>query len=524
MPPSTTLAATDVPADAVNRRARSAVPAYLVGSALFLIVALVMYRPWESHPFDILDFSEFLPLLTSNESYVARVSALVRHYFVEQGRFNALVYAGLSLKWTVLGDNPAAWYLARFTIMLGIIGATFALLRRLGASAAAAMLASGLFLVANTASVAFTRLTMAEPLGLAFVLVAAHLAVGYQTSTRWRRDAVVIAIALALAMLTKEMLAACAPFVLLLATTRRDERFDVPRVDARSIRLVLVTVLACVAASVPIVLAAVGASTQSFTASYGTTSLSPAWYLELVARMLLLQPLLFPGNLLLAVVLLTGFLCAVSRRAGRETWTKVALAMSLPAVAALLYLPWPKFEHFYGLPFLLGAAFLLVIALEEIERRWQRGTLLAYTAVLVALVYHALNATQSARESAAKRVVNAKVANILAGDTRGDTIVVASPYQVKQAWQGTGPTLSRYAAATHAGVTQRPAIDVPCVEGGRRYRFGLGNAVLVTYSDGCGSLPRSTHTAREFYTYIDWATMSLRRDSLRADVLLPATR
>jgi hypothetical protein len=245
------------------------------------------------------------------------------------------------------------------------------------------------------------------------------------------------------------------------------------------------------------------------------------WYMELVARMMLLRPLLFPGNLLLAVVLFTGLAVALRHGDRRDTWARVALAASLPLAGALLYLPWPKFEQFYGLPFLLAPALLLAGAIDAIGKRWPRGVWIARGAVVLALAAHGLNATQGARESAARRVVNAKVAGILATSPRGDTIVVASPYRVQQAWQGTGPTLSRYAAATHHGIARRPAVDVACTEAGRRYRFGLGNATLVSYSDMCGTLPRTDFTVRETYSYIDWATLSVRRDSLRADVLLP---
>jgi hypothetical protein len=520
VPPSTTLAA-DLPGRAATR-ARAATITTAAGGALLLLMALGMYRPWESQPFDILDFSEFLPLLTGSDGFIGRFTALVRHYYTEQGRFNVLTYAGLAMKWTILGDDASAWYLLRFSLMLAITGGSFALLRRLGASTIAAASGATLFLVANTASVAFTRLTMAEPLGLAMLLIASHVAAGFQSSRAWRRDAAVIAGALALAILAKEMMVACAPFVLLLATSRgADGSFGPPRVDARAIRLAVVTALACGAALVPVGLAALGASSESFTASYGTTSLTPMWYVELVGRMMLLQPLLFPGNLLLAIVLLTGLTVALRHGDRRETWTRVALAASLPLTGALLYLPWPKFEHFYGLPFLLAPAILLATALAAIDRRWPRGAWVANGAVILALLFHGLNATQGARESAARRAVNAKVAGILATSPRGDTIVVASPYRVRQAWQGTGPTLSRYAAATHAGVARRPAVDVPCTEGGRRYKFGLGSAVLVSYSDMCGSLPRTDVTVREPYSYIDWATMSVRRDSLRADVLFP---
>jgi hypothetical protein len=518
MPPSSILASTDIPAprSAARTRIASALPA--ASAVLCLAIALLLYRPWEPRPFDILDFSEFLPLLTAHDSFGERVAALVRHYFMEQGRANVLSYGIIALKWTLFGGSPVAWQLARFALLLASIGGAFSLLRRLGASAAAAALGASLFLVANTASVAWTRLTMAEPLGLALMLVAAHASLTVHSAARWKRQAIVIALALTLAVLAKEMLIACVPFVLLLAM--RDSSGRMTYRTRRVLMVVAMTAVGCAVALVPVVLAAFGATSESFTAAYGAGSFTPAWYAELVSRMLLLKPVLFPGNLILAVVLLTGLLVALERK-DRPALVLAGIALSLPLVAAVLYLPWPKFEQFYGLPYLLGLALLLAVALTQIERRWQHGKLLAYAGCVVALGYHALNAAQSARESAARQVVNARVADVLASHSRGDSVVVAMSYLVRQSWQGTGPTLQRYALAAPPGARVGAATDVPCAEGGRRYKEGLGRSVLVTFSNQCGSLPRGAVTVREHYSYLDWATLRVVHDSLRADILLP---
>ncbi len=485
------------------------------------VLALVLYRPWDARPFDILDFSEFLPLLTKHEGWWERVVAFTSTYFTRQGRANVIEYGVLSLKWTLFGGNVVAWQMARAAWMLGIVGGVFLLLQRLGSSARASAVGALLFVVATSASQGWTRLTMGEPLALGFLLVASHVAVGYSRSAAWRRDTLVIALAMVLVVLTKEILVCTAPFVLALALVHRgDGVVAAPARDRRAVGLVIVVALACAAALVPAALATTGARAESYASSYGAAGLTPAWYAELLARLLLAKPLLFPGNLLLLALTIAGLAIAARQPPRDGLGWRIALALLLPACGALAYVPWPRFERFYALPFLLGVALLLALALTALERRLARAAWGVYAIAAIALGYHALDAAQGARESAARQRVNARVAEAMARHANADTIRVATAFLVRQQWQGLGPTLGRYAGATHAGMTMPPVVDVPCDEAGRRYRQGLGRDVLVSYSNQCGTLPSSTLTVRERFRYVDWLTLGTVQDSLRADVVV----
>src|SRR5579862_5204894 len=200
------------PSDAPHER--RAIANVTLWAAMLLVVTgtLLLYQPWRRLPFDITDFSEFLPLL-HRPSLGARWSGFL-HYYASQGRWNVLSYAAIIAKWSVFGMYTAGWELVRFAEMWLIIVLTFLALRRFGADAWGAAAGAALMTVAAPAVPAWLRLTMGEPLGLALLLAALLVATRYRGSAHWRRDAIVIAILVALALLTKEMLVAFVPFIM----------------------------------------------------------------------------------------------------------------------------------------------------------------------------------------------------------------------------------------------------------------------------------------------------------------------
>jgi hypothetical protein len=55
-------------------------PIATLALVLAVVVAFIIYRPDRDLPFDNLDFSEFLPILQSSESFWERTRELTRHY------------------------------------------------------------------------------------------------------------------------------------------------------------------------------------------------------------------------------------------------------------------------------------------------------------------------------------------------------------------------------------------------------------------------------------------------------------
>ena len=284
-----------------------------LAAAASMAIALALYLPWEHRPWDILDFSEFLPLLKGAAGFGARLGALVHYYALEHGRLNLIAYVALAAKWSLLGDDPVRWQWLRFAEMVAIAGAAYALARRLGAGRFGSWTGAMLFVGGHTAVEAWVRQTMGEPLGLAFILGAALIADQRRRQERWWQ-APTIALLIAEAILCKEMLIVAVPLVLVVALARDETgRFVFRRPAATDYRLLgwmastTVPVLAAVA------WAAHSASPSGFSASYGVTALSPARALGIVQLGLLpaglqtgFRTFLYPANLAWVVLAVIG--------------------------------------------------------------------------------------------------------------------------------------------------------------------------------------------------------------------------
>src|SRR5262245_24793317 len=103
--------ALDVPhrSKAINRLALP----HIAWTVLLIGLACFLYQPTRHRPFDILDFSEFLPILTTHHSLPDQFVALCRYYLHDQGRTNVLPYAAITLKWGLFRDDVVAWQVLR---------------------------------------------------------------------------------------------------------------------------------------------------------------------------------------------------------------------------------------------------------------------------------------------------------------------------------------------------------------------------------------------------------------------------
>ncbi|HET7233980.1 MAG TPA: phospholipid carrier-dependent glycosyltransferase, partial [Longimicrobium sp.] len=221
----TTLAAAPPraePAPVAAAAPRAASARALAAPALLLVAALLVYHPWAAAPLSVLDFSEFLPVLRTPGGPVKHFIDLA-HYFAGHGRSAWVTYAWISLNWTLFGDWAVGWDLLRFALMSGVVALSYLFLRRVGCSPLGAGAGAALLVVASPGQEGWTRLT-GEPLGLAALLGAALLALGYRGARRWPARALAIALLLALAVLAKEVLAVAALPVLILCACWRPGR------------------------------------------------------------------------------------------------------------------------------------------------------------------------------------------------------------------------------------------------------------------------------------------------------------
>ena len=497
-----------------------------LATAASVAVALALYLPWEHRPWDILDFSEFLPLLKGAAGFSARLGALVHYYAVEHGRLNLIAYVALAAKWSFLGDDPTRWQWLRFAEMVGIAGAAYALARRLGAGRFGSWAGAMLFIGGHTAVEGWIRQTMGEPLGLAFVLCAALIADQRRRREAWWQ-APTIALLIAAAILSKEMLIVAVPLVLVVALARDEAgRLSFRRLAPGDYRL-----LGWIAGTTIPVLAAVAwaarsASASGFSASYGATALSAARALGIVQLGLLPAGLqtgfgtfLYPANLAWIALAVIG-VSVGWREPARRAHLKVliALAAGLPLIGALVYLPWPYFSLFYGLPWLIGPALLIAesVTVLQADRTWRP---LAVGGAIVLVGFTSATAGRTARAMAVRQEVNGALVGLLPGYGAAQIIVVAEPEVAQQAWQGTGPTLARYGAATGLAPHLPPVVDASCQDAAGAISVPGRRALLVSYSDRCGRLARTSRRIIATYRYLDWFRAGLATDSLEADVL-----
>jgi hypothetical protein len=495
-------------------------------------LAVWLYRPWQSRAFDVLDFSEFLPLLNAAHGFPARLASLTDYYAGVHGRFNLLSYAALAAKWSWLGDHPLLWQLLRAAELLLIAAAAFMLLRRLSAGVFGAALGATLLLFSYSAALPWVRLTMGEPLGLCCALAAALLATPLDEAEPRSSTAVALAagLLLAAAVLAKEMLVLWVPAVLLIAVTRVSEgRLTLRRRDPVARRFGLSLLAGGLLASLAVLYVARKTSVAGYAATYGEASATLTRFGEILQRQFLPWPITGRSDgtvMLLAALLFIGVILAGMRAGLRDPARRGSsvralwLGLSLPVLGTLVYLPWPVYSPFYGYPFVFGSGVLLATALTNLRVLGGRAERWGGAAAVAALLLGVPHAVHLARAAAAQQEVMTAVARVLPEARGAQRIVAAVAALPAQAWQGTAPSLARYAVATTPGLVLPPAQDLRCGDAGKLLTDGVSGVVLLSFSTNCGAIQGAELVIRSDYSYWQWEPPGFRRDSVRADVVV----
>lgn len=504
----------------------------LLGAALLAALALALFRPWVSRPFDILDFSEFLPLLTRHDGAWSRFVAFVAYYGGEHARFNVASYAGLVLKWSLLGASPVAWQWARMLEMGCVVAGVYAVFRRLALRPGPALAGASLFVVTRLSSEAWLRMTMGEPLGLFFALGALLLATGWRDHPRETWRVVGAGALMALAILAKEMLIGLLPVVWVVGVTRQpDGRLGPPAPLAETRRLVALSGLLPLIAFGAVVLVAMTGGTGGFTDLYGRGVSSLPRILGLFTRPWVLEgerggltAFGLPGNALFLLLVVAGTWAAL-RHAERRHHTLMVLGIALGLAVAftILYFPWPYTYHYYAIPFFLGPALLFGTAIQTLADEDPRAAPAVAGLVVAQLCLVAPEAAQAASVTMAMQQVNGELAHIIETVPHPTRIVVARSSLAPQPWMGTSATLRRYALATGTRTSIPGATtDLLCADAGRLLQHPLGGTIFITYRAVCGGIADpSVHVARGYRVVdIGWSGISVRTDSIAADVLI----
>jgi hypothetical protein len=516
----------------MTTESRRGSPGAVIGLALLGVLAVWLYRPWYGRPFDVIDFADFLPPLSSGGSFGERVGALVDYYGAEHGRFNLLAYVGLAAKWELFGSSPLPWQLIRAAQMLLASGATYLLLRRLAASPWGATLGASVILFSFSASHAWVRLPVPEPLGLLCVLAAVLVAVRVRTAGRWRAAAIASGACIALAILTKEMLVGWVPIIAYLGCfLGADGRLEPIRApDSRGRWLLLSLTVGTVAASIPVLVTASGSARQGYTSMFGLGGIDPLRAAEIFQRMLLPWPVA-QGNegpvfslpaLAFLIALVVGLRTATADAEwGAHARRALVLGLALPAIGTALYLPWPTYWAPYGLPFIVGLSVLVAIAVTAAERRSPRLGLGVRLVTALGIVLTVAPPVHLVRRLAARQDVNVALARALLSRTGADSVIVALAVPPQSGIPGIGSALRKYALVLDSGARLPPALDAHCPQVSERLRRGLGRTVLISYGDQCGPLPVATLAARRAFRYFDLARLRIVTDTIQAQLLDP---
>jgi hypothetical protein len=513
--------------DAKQSRAAFGLAAIL---ATGIALTLIIYLPLAGRPLDMEDFGEFLPLLRSNPTFLTQLQALVRYYVEDQGRLNVIPYFFIVTKWFFFGWHVPLWQTARFLQMWLIVIGVYVILRNLGVARFGALCGAALFVVAPPGMAAWVRLTLGEPLGTLLLLLATHLAIGYQQDSRWRLRAIGIVVLLLAIAFTKEMLLVAVPFVLALACSRGpDGRFEPFRASRRNRYLVGLAGTVISVAAMVIVWVALHANADAYARQYGKVALSGYQFLAPLVLFLLpgysvVRPV-FPATLIIAdevfLAILAGgwwlaFRSAVDQSEMRRRLL-IPLLLLLPG--AMAYVPWDVLQVTYGLPFLLSPAFLLGYALTSIESHYPRRAVLIRALTILILVSCAISAHRFVRRDLALQQVNAGVAARIAASTTQDSTLVAVGTRPSLGSMGPGPSLGRYVLATTGHPVVGPVRNILCAEL-EPALHASSKLLIVSYHFRCGSLSQPDVSVRRYFQYFDLSTFALRVDSVRADLLL----
>lgn len=494
--------------------------------ALPLVLALLIYHPYRALPLDIWDYREFLPILQKSTDGWHNLASLIG-YYARHGRMNLLFYVTIVVEYQWFGVAAIGWqwlrvgWMAFDVVLLGMI------CRRLGLRTTAGIAAAAVLVTATPAVRAWVQM-MAEPQALAAILGATFIALHYRATDRWQWPAFWITGLIAIAFLSKEVVGSLGAVVLLVAVVwHRDttERWITRR------HVVLASALALVVVGEVVLLALVRRHPDAtgYGMAYGSGAISMSRFgANLVAIVLPVRPgadaslgLLYPANVVALLVMVLGLTTRLRRRpVDAALATAIALGVLPALLGAAVYLPWPKFDSFYGLPFFAGLLLLYAAALNELLSAPGVRRAFGMIAVVVVPLYAAVSANRSVEAAGASLRLNARLAHIAGDFGETDTLLVLSPPAGPRALPVQAGELYDYGVAL--GWIQTAKLDAmlaaPCNRFTPSTDVGAPRVVYASYSYGCGRFPDPTLRIVSAYTWHDWHTFAAVHDTMTLDL------
>ncbi|MGQ0713208.1 MAG: hypothetical protein ACT4PJ_05700 [Gemmatimonadaceae bacterium] len=488
----------------------------LWAATLIGLLGWILVQPWKPVPFPIVDFGGWLAILSSSESAAHGFRALVEEH-AREGRLNILSMAYVGVNWALFGDQPLGWQLVRAAILVGVVGAAYALFRALGARRVAAMAGAAFFVVSDAARSVWLWPQAMEHVATALVLIAALFAISYHEASRPWRPAVAIAAALVLAIWVREPMVSAVPFVLLLALCHRgDGRFVMPVVDRRTSWLVSITAVAITLLNaIPILAIRTVELTSGYAARFGPENISVANVENVLAALVLpvTREPLFPANALFLMVIAAA--AFGPKEVVRRYRAVLLLAATLPLCAAVIYVMWPSFPGNYALPYVPAIALAFSLALTTLwtGSRIQRGIAVVGTGVV--LGYGVLLTVNGRRDYTASRLLDADMAQVVSESSSSQlTAAVDDPRLSGEYGRG----LLLYASATR-GRAPEQASDVDCASAAQLAAMPPSGVTLIRPPGACAnaSFPPPSRSLTRTLSIIDWKALRPTDRMAKAD-------
>ncbi len=471
---------------------------FVLVSAALSIALLIIFAPWRATALELRDFSEFLPLLESRETFAGQWQTL-NEYYRTQGRGNVLTTGLIVAGWHLAGKSAPVWQFYQLAFLVGLVISLYVFLRAAGVGRVVAIGLSMWSAWSAGPAAGALRLTAELPIA---VLLVAMIWIGRERDSSVT-GAIVLAVLAGAMLLFKEAAVVFLPVVAGAVMSSRGR--PVAKVT---------TVLLVGAVTTLLLARAVGIARHAPHDAY-SRGLDPqhtnAFTIVAAARLVSpdhwpwmspMQPLTSWATLAWLGIVVTGCIGAAKR--GRAL--QVAGLVMTCAGGLALYAAWGRFESFYAAPFLVMQAATAGPGFGNRRGRETWPVVIAAVVIVIGAAHAAAGACRFREFTAARRAVEFEAAEAISrlGSEREVTIVAQT--QPAQAWQGNAATFTRFVRAMWPDRPTPKIGDARCAEA--QTMNSADRMFLVYDAEHCDGLP---------------VTQSIRRD-FRAVSILPPRR
>jgi len=463
---------------------------------LLVLLASVVYQPWNSAYLPLTDFGIFLVERGTSHLLWAQFAGIAG-YYINEGRLLLWEYVHMTLGSAVFGLWPEGWYWTYFVLMSAVVALGRSVMIKTGASRIAAFLAIALWATMGPVAEGWIMPT-GEPIALIFFLLAMRLAVNYCDAADWRRRAWLIGACAIGIVFAKELLVVLLPAGWLLSRLRiADRKWQWAKWSERDSFLLKVVTACVVAALVPVAYVFAHAAKDSYASQYGQAQ---TWKvtLERIEAVLvpaaprlrrLMNVLVDPGFTLLLTLpsLLWIRLFVGGVATGKRNTIKWPLIIAgvWVTLGVAAYFPWPTRAGYYMLPFALGtmfaAAHVFSLLLEKSRSAWW-GCVAVASILLVSESFEARTVLNQHQQRAQ---LNAELIDRI-GKLGGARYLYAATPNPSPGNGGWAFHLKGFGSVAN-GMKVGDARDVSCAEAKRALET-IPGTVVVSAPAGCGVL------------------------------------